>query len=642
MRSMRRDGRGRGALAAGFGIFLAVAAFPESLAQDAAVREDVAARVRAASREHPRLFLSRAEETALKRRIAADPLLSKALDHVTSLAGRMADVEPVEHRKVGRRLLDQSRRCLKRLAYLSFVHRLTGEHKYLERARKEMLAAAGFADWNPSHFLDVAEMTAALALGYDWLYESLDPDTRAKIRTAIVEKGLKPSLKVRGGWTRGTNNWNQVCHGGMTLGALAVLEDEPELAAQIVSRAVDGVPRAMAEYAPDGAYPEGPGYWGYGTSYNVVLLAALESVLGTDFGLAAAEGFMKTPDYYIHVTGPTGLFFNYSDCGSRGGVDPAMYWFAAKRKEPGLLWFEKGSLEKFLAGSHSPESSSNRFFPFLLLWSGPGAALKPPAELHWTGGGKVPVSFHRSGWDEGAAFVAVKGGSPSASHAHMDAGTFVMDADGVRWAEDLGMQSYHELESQGVALWDGRQTGGRWTVFRLNNRSHNTLVVNDRLQEVKGRCPIVRFSKDGPMTFTIVDLGSVYEGQLARAARGVGLRADRSVLVQDEIEAAGAKAGIRWGMVTRAEVKIAGDGTALLEQGGRTLGFRVLEPEGVKLKIYRTDPPPAKHDAPNRATRMIGFEVALEPSAKARLAVWLVPGDGAKGSPPSLKPLASW
>ena len=30
-----------------------------------------------------------------------------------------------------------------------------------------MLAIAQFADWNPSHFLDVAEMTMGMAIGYD-------------------------------------------------------------------------------------------------------------------------------------------------------------------------------------------------------------------------------------------------------------------------------------------------------------------------------------------------------------------------------------------------------------------------------------------------------------------------------------------
>ena len=43
---------------------------------------------------------------------------------------------------------------------------------------KELRAAAAFPDWNPSHFLDTAEMTHAFAIGYDWLYEGLGPEAR--------------------------------------------------------------------------------------------------------------------------------------------------------------------------------------------------------------------------------------------------------------------------------------------------------------------------------------------------------------------------------------------------------------------------------------------------------------------------------
>ena len=51
---------------------------------------------------------------------------------------------------------------------LSYAYRTTGELKYAERAEKEMLYMAGYDNWNPEHFLDVAEMTMALSIGYDW------------------------------------------------------------------------------------------------------------------------------------------------------------------------------------------------------------------------------------------------------------------------------------------------------------------------------------------------------------------------------------------------------------------------------------------------------------------------------------------
>ncbi len=606
--------------------------------------DDVRARIEQASPDHPRLFVGPDAEGQLASRIASDPLLNQARARVLAIADDLMDVEPVERTKVGRRLLGVSRTCLKRVLALSLSYRLTGDARYAERAQTEMLAAAGFTDWNPSHFLDVAEMTAALAVGYDWLYPVLEPEARATIKGAIIEKGLETSLEG-GWWVVARNNWNQVCHGGLTLGALAVMEDAPELATQVIARAVANVPRSMIEYAPDGAYPEGPVYWRYGTTYNVLLIDALTSALGTDFDLSQAEGFLASAEYYQHVTGPTGKYFNYSDCGAEGGFAPAMHWFADQLDKPSLLWTERPELKAFLAESHAAEGQGNRIFPMLLVWAQPLEGISPPAETHWKGEGRTPVAMHRTGWDEDATFVAVKGGSPGANHAHMDVGTFVMDAGGVRWAEDLGAQSYHDLESQGITLWDSGQDGQRWEVFRLSNLSHNVLVVDGKRQRVDGHAPLVGYADDGPMPHTIVELSPVYEGQLAAAKRGAGLRDDGSVLIQDEIATLDRETSIRWGMVTRAEVTIRDAQTAILRRGGQRLVVQVVAPDEtaakVGLELYETADPPHDYDAPNPGTRMLGFTVAIPASTETQWAVWLKPGSEVEAAP-AIQPLADW
>ena len=603
------------------------------------VADDVAKRIDAAPKTHPRLYMDGARAGALKRKIAADPELTRAVAHITACADAMLEVPPVKRKKLGRRLLGVSRTCLKRVGYLAFAHQLTGKPEYLRRAQQEMLAVSAFKDWNPSHFLDVAEMTAALAIGYDWLHAELEEGARAIIRKAIVEKGLKTSL--RGGWwVTNSNNWNQVCHGGLTMGALAVLEDEPELAKRIVARAVANVPRALHEYEPDGAYPEGPGYWKYGTTYNVLLIDTLRTVLGTDFGLTT-PALLRSADYYLQMTGPTGLFFNYSDCGRSGGIAPAMYWFAARRKDDSLLFRERAALADFLRKARPSTSSANRLFPFLFLWGGSKRSSDAPSSLHYRAGGVTPVAVHRSGWDPDATFVALKGGSPGVNHAHMDIGVFVMDADGVRWAHDLGSQNYHSLESNGiVGLWDRKQTSQRWTVFRLNNLSHNTLVVDGKHQVVKGSAPITKFSGLGPAPHTIVDLTSVYAKQLAAARRGVQLRANRSVIVQDELETS-ASATVRWGMLTQAEVHDLDGGSAVLRRQGKSLTISVLSPASAELRTYETATPPSSIDHANPGTRMIGFEVKIPASTRQRLVVLLTPG-GTSPQETVIKPLADW
>ena len=476
---------------------------------------DVAQRLEKMTPTHPRLFLAAGGEAELKQRIAADPLWSSLQAGLLREADRMLATKPVERVLIGRRLLDKSRTALSRVLHLTFAWRLTGERKYFDRARAELVAVAAFPDWNPSHFLDVAEMTSAVAIGYDWLYPALDEPTRAALREAIVQKGLITS-RTANAWTRNTNNWNQVCNGGMTIGALAVAESEPALATEMITRALNTVPNAMHEFSPDGAYPEGPGYWGYGTTFNVLLISALQSALGTDFGLTQQPGFLATADYYLHVIGPTGYYFNYSDCGRGGqGLEPAMFWLAAQRRQSYLLW---NDWPKIAGANARRVGSRDRMDPMLLLWMAPTETkpTQPPA-LSWTGRGPTPVAFHRSSWTPDASYVAIKGGSPSNSHAHMDVGTFVMESDGVRWADDLGSQEYNSLESKGIDLWNRKPNSDRWKVFRIGTSSHNVLMVDGQQQVVDGQAPIV-VAKTGR---TVVDTSGVYQGQLAKAGRGV-------------------------------------------------------------------------------------------------------------------------
>lgn len=578
---------------------------------------------------HPRLFITDAEITQIQTRFKSQPVLASYYRAMLAKADGLLDQSPVKRVKTGRRLLSVSRRCLDRVIHLSAAWRFTGKRVYLQRAEKEMLSAAAFSDWNPSHFLDVAEMTAALAIGYDWLYDDLSAESRQAIREAILKKGLEPAL-VKKGWVRGHNNWNQVCNAGIMLGALAIMEDQPELARKLVHRAVNGVQVVMKQYEPDGAYPEGPGYWVYGTSYNVILLAALESVLGTDFGLWQAHGFARSAAYYLHVTGPTGLRFNYPDSGSRGGFLPTVFWFAQKYDRPSLAWHQY-QLSRDAMAQDASALVRSRFSPLILPWFKSKQVI--PEELSWMGRGSNPVAMFRSSWtDPDAVYLAIKGGSPGVSHGHMDVGSFVLDSEGVRWAVDLGPESYHKIESRGMNLWGRKQGDERWSIFRYNNLSHNTLVVNGQHQRVDGYAPIIRYSDEGAFRHVVFDMSKVYKAQLAEAFRGAGLLPTGQVVIQDEFKATEQPATVRWAMVTPAEVTVESNNKALLKIGRKVMHLTVLTDEEIQLRIYSTEPK-ADYDAPNPGTRLIGFEISLSAGQAVRTAVVM--------SPPSANPKPS-
>ncbi len=590
---------------------------------------------------HPRLLLLKGEEKAIGNMVEKDDQWGKLHRAILAESNAIIALEPIERIQIGRRLLDKSREALRRIFQLSYAYRLTGEEKYFLRAEKEMLAISHFSDWNPTHFLDVAEMTMAMAIGYDWLFENLSSESKAAIRNSIVRLGIEPSYDPKyNSFLKATHNWNQVCNAGMIFGALAVFEDYPELAQKTLERAVESIPLAMKDYGPDGAYPEGYGYWGYGTSFNVLFLSALEKVYGTDFGLSQAPGFLETAGFYKNMTGPTGFSYNWGDAGSGSGVvSPAMFWFAQKNENPSLLWLE----QKHFENKDMSRFTGNRILPAALIW-GSGIsldAIQKPASLFWKGQGANPVAMMRTSWtDPKAIYLGFKAGSPSVNHGHMDIGSFIMEADGVRWAMDFGMQEYESLESKGIQLFGRTQDAQRWTVYRLNNYVHNTLTIDAELQRVEGYAKIDHHGTSDDFPFAVSDVTSVYEGQLNKFQRGVAIVDQSYVLVRDEIRNKDSESQIRWNMLTPAHVALDGD-KALLTADGKKLHLLIQGLEGVIWKTYDTDPK-TDYDAPNPGTVMVGFEYHAQPGEELKFQVLFVPENALGKVKEQAKDLAEW
>lgn len=574
---------------------------------------------------HPRLLMKQGEELNIRKSLEANPEMQRVYNQLVGEADRLMTTPTLTYKKEGRRLLAVSREALKRIFDLSFVYRMTGEEKYWLRAEQEMVSVCSFSDWNPSHFLDVGEMTMAVAIGYDWLYDKLSNETKQLVRESILQKGFAPSNDEQYNWfLKAGNNWNQVCNAGLVYGALALMETDRDEAIAVVERAIASVPLSTKVYAPDGNYPEGYNYWGYGTSFNVLLIAALESALGSDGGLSATEGFMPSARFMQYMAGTTGLAFNFSDARETTQSFPAMFWYASKLDDPSLLWNEKVFLTR---GDTHFTAEEERFLPIILIY---GARfdmkeVTPPASKIWTGHGHVPVALIRTGWNEGEGYyVGIKGGTASASHAHMDAGSFVFEALGVRWAQDLGMQEYYSLEKENVRLWNGDQDGQRWDVFRYNNFVHNTLTVNGKKHLVKGNVPILQtYTKDAKLGASL-DMASLFGGDLKKATREVALIKEQYLLVTDRLQAAGEPASVRWTMVTSATPKQIDAHTMELTKEGEKLHLIIDSPSAASFSVI-DNVPSHSYDAPNPGSVRIVFDTDLKPGQKETLKVRLVP-----------------
>ncbi|MCX6910362.1 MAG: heparinase II/III family protein [Verrucomicrobia bacterium] len=568
---------------------------------------------------HPRLLVLDADLARVKQAIENDPVARRWHEQLLRDAEKMLKEKPIQRKLIGPRLLDKSRTALSRVTTLAGLYRLDGDRRFAERARKEMLTAAAFADWNPRHFLDVAEMTNALAIGYDWLFSFLSAEDRATIRTAIIEKGLKQSLPVyekNRWWAKSEHNWNQVCNGGMTVGALAIADEDPALAAQIVTDGRASIVLAMKTFAPDGGWPEGPGYWNYATSYNVFYLAALETALGTDFGFKKMPGFAETGLFRIHFTSPTGLTFNYADAGEKAGTAPQMFWLAREFNQP------------IYAGHERAMAESRPHIAHLLWFDGRNRAPQDDDLPRATIFRGVDVAFLRSAWgDPNAIFVGFKGGDNKANHSHLDLGSFVLDALGVRWALDLGGDDYN------LPGYFGKQ---RWSYYRLRTESHNTLTLDGENQDPRAAAPLVAFGASPERSFAVADMTAAYKSKTTRAHRGIALLDRRQVLVQDELEAA-QPVEVVWNFLTKAKIETNGD-RATLTKGRAKLEARILSPQGAKFEVISANPPPPQHQQPDVHNLTIRLPAK---TTQTRIAVLLSPA-GAAEAAPKLEPLQAW
>ena len=578
---------------------------------------------------HPRILLLKGEEQQIRDLINTDETWKKMhlaiLEKSTELLG-----DPVLERvMVGRRLLGTSREALKRIFFLSYSYRMTGDERYLKRADDEILAVSRFSDWNPSHFLDVAEMTMAVSIGYDWLFEDLSERARIEAKSAILLKGIEESKKDGMWWLTSENNWNQVCNAGMVYGALAIQEDYPDLADEIIDRAFESLPKAMEAYQPDGVYPEGYGYWGYGTSFNILFLSAIEKALGTDRGLSSTPGFLETGHFLKHMLTPTGGNFTWADCGTGTNLNPAMFWFAEKTNDPSVLWSEK----RFLDVTNFDKFKGIRDLPAILIWGKniPLNSINEPSEKFWMGQGANPVALMRSNWTTQAVFVGLKAGSPSVNHGHMDVGSFVIEADNRRWATDLGSQNYESLESLGMQIFGKTQDAERWTIFRMNTFSHNVLIVDDQQQRVNGYAKIDKYSDNEDFMFAVSNISGVYNGQLKNAKRGVAIKNLEYSIVRDEIETLDKPTKVRWQMLTYSHVDL-GENEATLIDNGKILQLKVQGPENLVMKTWSADPPNS-YDAENPGTSIVGFECEIPANTKESFEVILIPETmGAQGN----------
>ena len=520
---------------------------------------------------HPRLLMPAGEDF----RVPPESLFARADSVIVAFSDAVLAEPPVTRDFIGRRLLGTSREALKRIFWLSYAYRVHGVEAYARKAIDEMLAVSAFKDWNPAHFLDVGEMTMAVAIGYDWLYDQMTPHERKKVAQAILDKGLKPALNEADAWFYNSEiNWNSVCNAGMVYGALAVWEEDPEFCRSMLEKSLVSNKLAFKAYE-GGGYPEGYNYWGYGTSFQIMLHAALRSAFPlVGKGLVSAEqyetrttalsnligdltGDLPISSEFIRFTStPAGNCFSFSDSYRKASAQYMQAWLINYIGDRRIVYPEMRIMEM----TGYKRLCEERLFPMYLIslsHCGPNTPAGMPDDHYFQCGGTTPIFVYRSGWAaEEDDYLGIKGGLTMSSHSHCDQGSFYFESDGVTWATDLGMQDYNSLESDGVDLWDMTQDSERWSVFRIGPFSHNIVTVNGHTPKVNHPVAISETWKPEHPTWeerlgAVFDLTDLYTEDLDSCKRAVYLQGT-DLHILDLLQAGDTTCTVRWAICTEA------------------------------------------------------------------------------------------
>lgn len=516
---------------------------------------------------HPRLVFT---EEEFQRQLAlseTDPNMKKWSDNVLkSYEGAIKDVNanlPVmAYDSAGLRL--QNLMGKGTALGLYWCYRKTGDMRYVERALNVARACCTeYSEWgHTTHFLEVGETMAAIGLTYDLFYDFLTPEDKELFAEKIIEYGIKPSKERLYGanpynglhWPTNPNNWNIVVNKGVIMAALAIGDEyETDLCMDVLEKSIKSVESMMSTYAPEGAWAEGPAYWDYTVSNNVIAIKALESCLGTDYGIGSCPGFLETGYYPFNISGNAGMYA-YHDA-------PRVYKMSGSAE---VFYLAKRAGDSALAGlqlyTMNKEGSNGGIMH--LMYYDPSFATEAAGLDTDTLYTSSQVASFRTDWSANAVWVGIHAGANDQAHGHVDIGSFEYEADGVRFASEMGKDDYN--------LPGYFNTSVR-NLYVTRAEGHNVYVINPDMgagQEVHASSSIVQVAAKDKGSIYTIDMTPSYVTNVSAATRGFMLSEHRRVFtVQDEIMPKG-NDEYYWFWHTVADIDISKDGRSVVLTNG--------------------------------------------------------------------------
>jgi len=463
---------------------------------------------------HPRVYVTDKElaELRLRARTSHRELWQQAIRHLRALAADPPP-PPAEARR-------QQNDVAIAIAEAAFVYKIEGDRKYLDAARRYMDAAVSYDIWGyasnkPNVDLAAGHLLYGLGWGYDLLYNDLSPAERARYRDKLISQArlLADYFKPKEGKTFAySQNHTFIPIAGLGVAAYALYDETPEAPAWAsLSRAI--FDRVLATYSQDGYYYEGFEYWIFATPWLIHYLDAQRHATGED--LYDQPGFRLMHQYVAHSMLPGGDYvFDFGDI-FEGPLTRAHLGAEYPRTHPqghfntnyNLLYrlaqrFQNGEAQGVADWLKQFGQVNAEDFWSLIWYDAKLKAVPIEKQTTWHYFPDSDVFYWRSDWSKAATAFAFKSGPPeghhttallkqfpdwrlSSGHAHPDANSFIIFAQGQYLTGDSGYAGVPMTEHHNTLLVDGKGQGNEGEGHDVFAGVSYELLDHIRITEVK-------------------------------------------------------------------------------------------------------------------------------------------------------------
>ncbi|MFT4173673.1 MAG: DUF4962 domain-containing protein [Rhodocyclaceae bacterium] len=510
---------------------------------------------------HPRLWLDQNETEALRRTVAEHPDTYKwsnfMAKSVTPWMTRPIIAEPLPYPnnkrtpKLWRQMYIDCQEVIYAIRHLAIAGRVLKDAAMTARAKEWLLAVAAWDVRGPTcrDYNDEAafRVVAALAWGYDWLFNDLSESERATVREPLIARTREVARHVierakihifpyDSHAVRAISSVLVPC-------AIVLLDDEPDARAWL-DYSIDFYD---AIYPPwggtDGGWAEGPHYWMTAMAYFTEAANLLLKYIHHD--LYKRPFFQNTGWFPLYSKAPDTRRACFGDDSTLGDLPSLkvgynLRQFAGVTGNPYFQWY----FEEVCRNDPGTEMEfynygwwDLNFDDLQYLHDFPHIEAKAPSDIdvmkHFEDIGWVALQTHMDKPAEHIQFLTKSSTFGSISHSHGDQGAFLLYGYG----EDLAIQS-------GYYIGFGTSMHKEW---RRLTKSKNAILIDGKGQYsgsnkaecLKAQGHVLEASQRDGAYFISVDPTASYVAEvpyLKRYRRDFHFVHDRYFVIVDDVE----------------------------------------------------------------------------------------------------------